>query len=256
MTYFTGTGDLSGRRAVVTGGSSGIGLATATAMRRAGADVAIVGRDASKLALAAADIGPEVMTVATDLSSRRGADALREAVAAHWSSVDIIFANAGASNATEPVWETTDADFDAVVDSNLKSAFFTVTCLRPLLANRASVVLCSSVGHHRGTIGDALYVAAKAGVRALGRSFAADPGLLEQEIRVNTVSFGAVRTPMTGGDQPELADALDTWARDHVPLRRWAAVEEAADAVVFLAGERSTYITGAELAVDGGLAQI
>jgi NAD(P)-dependent dehydrogenase (short-subunit alcohol dehydrogenase family) len=127
---------------------------------------------------------------------------------------------------------------------------------RRLLADNATVILTSSVGFHRGRIGDPLYAAAKAGVRSLGRGFAADPDLLSRGIRVNTVSFGAVATPMTGAGQPEMAEALEQWAVDNIPMRRSADVAEAAAAIVFLASPASSYMTGAELAIDGGLAQI
>ncbi len=165
----------------------------------------------------------------------------------------MLVANAGASNAPE-LWETTASAFDAVIGANLKSTFFTVLHCRPLLADGASVVLTSSVASGRGRLGDPLSAAAKAAVRSLGRGFAADEDFLRRGIRVNTVSFGAVRTPMTWG----LADPdqLEQWAQHEVPFRRWADVREAAGPVLFLAGPASTSMTGTEVSVDGGLAQI
>jgi NAD(P)-dependent dehydrogenase (short-subunit alcohol dehydrogenase family) len=169
--------------------------------------------------------------------------------------IDVLIANAGASNAPE-LWETTEAQFDQVVDANFKSTFFTVTETRHLLARNASVILTSSVAHDRGRLGDPLYGAVKAAVRSLGRGFAADPEFLERGIRVNTISFGAVKTPMTSSEDPAMAKALDDWAATNVPVGRWADAEEAAAAMLFLAGSGSSYMTGAELAVDGGLAQL
>ena len=247
--------DLADRLAVVTGGSSGIGLAVAQALAAAGARVAIVARDEARLARAAVTIQREVVTVAVNLGSQSGASAMSKAIQAAFGRIDVLVANAGASNAPE-LWDTTESDFDRVIDANLKSAFFTVTEARPLLADGASVILTSSVSHDRGLFGDPLYAAAKAGVRSLGRGFAADPGLLRRGIRVNTVSFGAVSTPMTGGASPEQASAMRQWAAEHVPLRRLAGPDEAAAAVLFLASPVSSYMTGSELAVDGGLAQL
>jgi NAD(P)-dependent dehydrogenase (short-subunit alcohol dehydrogenase family) len=247
--------ELTGRLAVVTGGSSGIGLAAARALSAAGARVAIVGRDEARLARAAAGLGGDVLTVAADLGSQAGAAAMGEAIGRGFGRIDVLVANAGASNAPE-LWDTTEADFDRVIDTNLKSAFFTVAQARPLLADAASVILTSSVSHDRGLLGDPLYAAAKAAVRALGRGFAADPEFLRRQIRVNTVSFGAVSTPMTGAADPGLASAMRQWAAENVPLKRLAEPDEAAAAVLFLASPASSYMTGSEVAVDGGLAQI
>jgi NAD(P)-dependent dehydrogenase (short-subunit alcohol dehydrogenase family) len=116
--------------------------------------------------------------------------------------------------------------------------------------------LTSSVSHDRGLLGDPLYAAAKAAVRVLGRGFAADQDLLGRQIRVNTVSFGAVSTPMTGSSSPDLAGAMRRWAAENVPLRRLAEPGEAAAAVLFLASPAASYMTGSEVAVDGGPAQI
>jgi NAD(P)-dependent dehydrogenase (short-subunit alcohol dehydrogenase family) len=247
--------ELAARLAVVTGGSSGIGLAVARALGAAGARVAIVARDETRLAGAAAGIPGDVVTVAADLGSQAGASAMSEAVRAAFGRIDVLVANAGASNAPE-LWETTEADFDRVIDTNLKSAFFTVAETRPLLADGASVILTSSVAHDRGLLGDPLYAAAKAGVRSLCRGFAADPDLLRRRIRVNTVSFGAVSTPMTGAGSPDITQAMQHWAAVHVPIQRLADPDEAAAAVLFLASPASSYMTGSEVAVDGGLAQL
>jgi NAD(P)-dependent dehydrogenase (short-subunit alcohol dehydrogenase family) len=194
------------------------------------------------------------MTIAADLGSQTGARKMAQQLS-QLAPIDVLIANAGASNAPE-LWETTEAQFDQVVDANFKSTFFTVTETRHLLARNASVILTSSVAHDRGRLGDPLYGAVKAAVRSLGRGFAADPEFLERRIRVNTISFGAVKTPMTSSADPAMAKALDDWAATNVPVGRWADAEEAAAAMLFLAGSGSSYMPGAELAVDGGLAQL
>jgi NAD(P)-dependent dehydrogenase (short-subunit alcohol dehydrogenase family) len=246
---------LDGRFAVVTGGSSGIGLASAALFAEEGAIVGVVGRDRAKLAAATARIGEGALGFAADLGSEAGCKRLAGQIRSRVPrEVDVLFVNAGASNAPDTL-ETDEAAFDRVIDTNLKSAFFTVTACHPILARGASVILTSSVGHHRGFVGDPLYNAAKAGVRALGRGFAAHPEFLGRQIRVNTLSFGAVATPMTGsGGVPQAA--LTAWAEHNIPMRRWADATEAASAALFLAGPGSSYITGAELPVDGGLAQL
>ncbi|MFC0541302.1 SDR family NAD(P)-dependent oxidoreductase [Kutzneria chonburiensis] len=230
---------LVGKTAVITGGSSGIGLATARLFAAEGAAVVVVGRDEERLRRTGFDY------VVADLS--HGAAQL--AAGLHDRTVDVLFCNAGASNAPE-VFDTTEKSFDAVVDVNLKSVFFTVTECFDRLADGASVILTSSVGFHRGFNSDPLYSAAKAGVRTLGRGFAAQPEFLRRRIRVNTISYGAVATPMT--DHPLLRE----WAASNVPMGRVADPAEAAAPALFLAGAGSTYMTGAEIAVDGGLTQL
>lgn len=246
---------LDGKRAIVTGGSSGIGLASAIAFADAGAAVTIVGRDAERLTQATDRIGAGTNWVAADLAHDAGVVGLVDELRRRSLTFDVLFANAGSSNAPD-LFDTSEASFDATIDANLKGPFFTVLRLFDLLEDGASVILTSSVGASRGSIGDPLYVAAKAGVRSLARGFAAQPQFLARRIRVNALSFGAVRTPMTGASRPELAHALNAWAADNIPLRRWASVEEAASPALFLASDDSSYMTGSEVAVDGGLAQI
>jgi len=230
---------LKGRTAVITGGSSGIGLATARLFAAEGATVVVTGRDAERLRRTGFD------HVVTDLS--HGAAELASGLRGR--TVDVLFCNAGAANAPE-LFDTDEDTFDAVIDANLKSVFFTVTECFDLLADGTSVILTSSVGFHRGFNSDPLYSAAKAGVRTLGRGFAAQPEFLRRRIRVNTISYGAVATPMT--DHPMLRE----WAASNVPMGRVADPAEAAAPALFLAGAGSTYLTGSEIAVDGGLTQL
>jgi NAD(P)-dependent dehydrogenase (short-subunit alcohol dehydrogenase family) len=242
-------GALSGRTAVVTGGSSGVGLASARLFAKEGASVIVVGRDRSRLEAAAGAIGHGSRWVAADLGHDPGATALaarlREMGEMGEEALDVLFANAGASNAPE-LFDTDEDGFDAVIDTNLKSAFFTVLRCFPLLEEGASM----------GRVGDPLYAAAKAGVRSLARGLAARPEFLARRIRVNVLSLGAVATPMTGAGDAAMAETLDRWAEDNIPLRRWADPIEAARPALFLASAASDYMTGAEVAVDGGLAQL
>lgn len=248
-------GALRDRTVVVTGGSSGIGLSTADLFVREGAKVVIVGRSADRLRAVARNLGGAASWVAADLAHDEGATALAAALTERGHRVDVLLANAGASNAPE-LFATTERDFDDVVATNLKSAFFTVLRCFELLNRGASVILVSSVAHGRGRLGDPLYAASKAGVRSLGRGLAAHPEFLNRQIRVNVLSFGAVSTPMTGAGNPEDAQALDEWARENIPVGRWAEPIEAARPALFLASDASGYMTGSEVAVDGGLGQL
>jgi len=246
---------LAHQTALITGGSSGIGLDSARLFATEGAKVILVGHNPERLRAAAESIGPAASIIAADLSHDTGAHTLADTLAERGDRLDILFANAGTSNAPE-LFDTDEKSFDTVVDANLKTTFFTVLRCFPHLSDGASVILTSSVSADRGLIGDPLYAATKAAVRTLGRGFAGHPDFLARNIRVNTLSFGAVATPMTGADNPDLADALDQWAQTNIPIKRWADPIEAAQPALFLASHASSYMTGADLQIDGGLAQL
>lgn len=247
----------SGRVAVVTGGSSGIGLATAAELAAEGYAVVIVGRDPGKLAAAANRIGGRtpVRTVAADVSTVAGIEQVAEQVGAQYRHVDLLFANAGRSDAP-PILDTGEQDFDLMMATNVKSVFFTVVKLLPLLRRGGSVVVTGSVAEAKGRPGDPLYSAGKAAVRSLVRTLALDDDILGREVRVNAVTPGCIATPLTAQADPGLQAAIDEYVTGAVPMRRWGRPEDVAHAVVFLASEKASYITGSEIVVDGGLAQI
>ncbi|WP_232660550.1 SDR family NAD(P)-dependent oxidoreductase [Pseudonocardia sp. TRM90224] len=247
----------SGRVAVVTGGSSGIGLATAAELAAAGYALVIVGRDPDKLAAASDRIGRSgpVHTVAADVSTVAGIERLAQQVGARYEGIDLLFANAGRSDAP-PILETRELDFDLVMATNVKSVFFGVVELLPLLRRGGSVVVTSSVSEAKGRPGDPLYSASKAAVRSLVRTLALDEDVLARGVRVNAVTPGCIATPLTAQSDPATQLAIDEYVTSTVPMARWGTPEDVAHAVVFLAGEHASYITGSEIVVDGGLAQI
>jgi NAD(P)-dependent dehydrogenase (short-subunit alcohol dehydrogenase family) len=247
---------LTDKVAVITGGSSGIGLATARLFQAEGARVLIVGRDPAALERARAELGGDTRAVQADVSTLAGIDAVVAEAREAFGRIDVLFANAGMSECP-PLEDTDEAFFDRIMDLNVKGVFFAFTRALPLLANGASAIFTSSVAHDRGRPGDPLYAASKAAVRSLARTLAADAQVLARGIRVNVVSPGAIQTPLTAhADEPELAAQVDAYITEAVPMKRWGRPEEVARAVLFLASAESSYLTGGEIAVDGGLGQI
>ncbi|PHV36926.1 SDR family oxidoreductase [Janthinobacterium sp. BJB304] len=250
--------NFSDKTAVVTGGSTGIGFATAKLLLEQGARVTITGQNRARLDAAAQSLeafGDRVSTAIVEM--RRPADliALHAQVQQQYGKLDVLFANAGVAFAT-PLESTTKERFDEMFDINVKSVYFTVQHLAPLMQSGSSIVLNTSWLAETGTAGLSLLSASKAAVRSMTRTLAAE--LLSRGIRVNAVSPGAIATPIHGknGMKP---DELATFAaniQQGVPLGRFGEAEEVAAAVVFLAGSGSAYMLGSEVVVDGGFSQL
>lgn len=245
-------GKLEGKVAVVTGGNSGIGLATAKEFKREGARVVITGRDAHTLAEAAREIGGDVLALRSDASSLADTDELFAAVRERYGRVDVLFVNAGVGKFAS-VEETDEELFDQIMDINFKGAYFTVKKALPLLSDGASVVLNTSVVAHVGFPGASVYSASKAALLSLVRTLSAD--LVGRGIRVNAVSPGPVETPIFGkmGLTPEAKDETMNGFREQVPLKRFGRPEEIAKAVLFLASPDSSFLVGTEIVADGGV---
>ncbi|TMQ91299.1 SDR family oxidoreductase [Actinomadura soli] len=235
--------------ALITGGTSGMGLAAARRMLDEGASVVITGRDQARLDAAAKDpdAGDRVLAVRADAASLPDLDALMETVRERHGRLDVVFANAGIA-VFGPVAEMTEADFDDAVDVNFKGVFFTVQKALPLLSADAAIVINASWTLHRGLPIGSVYSATKAAVQSLTRTLAAELG--PRGVRVNSVSPGYIDTPMYRGAVPEdEADAI----RAQVASGRIGTPEEVAGAVAFLASADAAYVNGQDLIVDGGL---
>jgi NAD(P)-dependent dehydrogenase (short-subunit alcohol dehydrogenase family) len=246
-------GRFSDQVVLITGGSSGIGLAAAQAFVAEGAQVVLVGRDAGALAAARAQIGSEVSTVVADVGRVDDVERVVAEVKQRHGRLDVLFANAGMSECP-PVQETDDAFFERIMGVNVKGVFFMFVRALPLFRPGGSAVFTATATHARGKPGDPLYLASKAAVRSLARSLAGDEAVLERRVRVNVVSPGATETPLTIAAHGK--EEVRAYVEGMVPLGRWGQPADIAKAVLFLASADAAYITGAELAVDGGLAQV
>jgi NAD(P)-dependent dehydrogenase (short-subunit alcohol dehydrogenase family) len=246
---------LEGKIAVITGGSSGIGLATAKRFVREGAYVFISGRRQSELNKAKTTIGKNVTAVQGDVTNLADLDRLYTTVKAEKGVVDIVVANAGFIEHAQ-IFDLSEAHYDKTMDINVKGVVFAVQKALPLMTRGGSIVVVSSVVNVKGFPAHSTYTAAKAGVRALVRVWAQE--LKDKGIRVNTLSPGATETPIIRGqfDSDEASDAAKSMFASVTPLGRLGLPEELAAGAYFLASDESSYVTGIDLPIDGGLAQV
>ena len=246
---------LSNKVAVVTGGSSGIGLATAQRFIADGAHVVITGRDQEALDAAVVGLGTRATGIRGDVANLNDLDRLFVQVEEHFGRVDVLFANAGIAPFL-PSKAVTEEHFDSLFNVNVRGLFFTVQKALPLLQEGASVILNASVVAQYGLPNTSIYSATEAAVRSLGRTLAAE--LSPRGIRVNVVSPGLIETPFWGkvGLRQDEVDAFGEQVVQQTPLGRPGKPEEIAATVAFLASDDASYFTGADLVADGGLIQV
>ena len=245
---------LHNKVAVITGGNSGIGLATAHEFKSQGARVVIIGRNADAVAAAAREVGGDTLGLVADVSRLADLEAAFQTIHQKYGHVDILFANAGIAKFA-PLAEVTEAFFVEHISINVKGAYFTTQKALPLLAEGASVIFTSSTVSHFGMPGSSVYSMSKAALINLAKTLAVE--LAGKKIRVNVVSPGPISTPIFGKmGLPEAAvQELGGAILAQVPLARFGEASEIAKAVAYLASSDAAYVTGTELLVDGGMAQ-
>jgi NAD(P)-dependent dehydrogenase (short-subunit alcohol dehydrogenase family) len=242
---------LKNKTALITGGNSGIGLATAKLFIAEGARVAITGRNQATLESAVQELGQNAIALQADATDVAATEKAVAEAAARLGRLDIVFANAGIPGRT-PVGATMLETFEQVLRTNITGAFFTVQAAAPHLNDGGSIILTGSVMSEMGSPGSAAYAASKAGLRGMGRVLASE--FAPRGIRVNLVSPGATRTPIwdSSAPTPDAKAQLEQRLSGVIPLGRLGEAEEIARTVLFLASDDAVYINGAELFVDGG----
>ena len=241
---------LRNKVAVITGGSSGMGLETAKLFASEGAKVVIVGRSLDKLKNAEKEVSQhgEVLAIQCDVSNLNDLDNLYQQVENKYSKIDVLFANAGIGDFT-PATEVTEADFDKLVSINFKGVFFTVQKALKIFNDNGSIILNASWLGHRGVETCSVYGATKAAVISLAKTFSNE--LADRGIRVNSISPGFIRTPIL--DKIGMDEEKIEQRKKKIPAGRWGKPEEIAKTVLFLASNESSYILGQDIAIDGGI---
>lgn len=246
---------LDGKRALITGGTSGIGLETARQFLAEGATVAITGRSAAGLENARRELGENVLVIRSEAGDFREQEALAAELRVTWPKLDILYVNAG-DVTHRPLADWDETTFDTLMATNLKGPFFLIRALLPLFASPASIILCGSVSVHIGLPQSSVYAASKAGLLSLARTLSGE--LKDRGIRVNGLSPGPTETPALGklGLEAQADAALRDEIRALVPIGRMGTPLELAKAAVFLASDESTFVVGTELLVDGGVGNL
>lgn len=245
---------LQGKTALITGGSSGIGLATAKLFQEKGARVAITGTDQAKLDRAKAELKGLAVTIKADVTKVADMTRMAEETKAAFGQLNIFFANAGTA-LPSPLGATEEAAYTRLMDVNVKGVFFSVQAVVPLMPAGSSIILNTSWLDQKGIAGRAILSASKAAVRSFTRTFAAE--LAEKRIRVNAVSPGSIITPLHRGNRSEADFQAYVEATSKIiPAGRMGTADDIAKAALFLASDASSYMLGAEVIVDGGRAEL
>ncbi|MES2512449.1 MAG: SDR family oxidoreductase [Pseudomonadota bacterium] len=255
MTANTNTLTFTGKTVLVTGGNSGIGLATALDFAAQGARVVITGRDQATLDAARAQLGVGAIAIRNDASDIAGARALAAALTQEGVRLDALFVNAGVAKFA-PFEAIDEALWDQTFNVNIKGAYFAIQALLPLFNSGAAIILNGSINAHVGMPNSSVYAASKAALISLAKTLSAE--LIGRGIRVNVVSPGPVTTPLYGklGVPAEQLDAMAAGIQAQIPLKRFGTPAEVASAVVYLSSPQAAFIVGTELIVDGGMSQL
>lgn len=248
-------GRLTGKTALITGGTTGIGLATAQLFLQEGARVAIIGQDAQRVAAAAKSLGEGAIALQADVSSAFDMTGVAARLKAEFGKLDVLFANAGIAQPM-PFSDVNDANIDSQIDVNFKGVIYTIQSMLPILNQPASIVLTSTTMIEQGVAGMSVYAATKAAVRSLARTLSAE--FAPRGARVNVISPGLIETPIYGklGLPPEAVQQWATQLMAKVPASRFGQADEVAKAVLFMASDDSSYMMGENLLFDGGMATI
>lgn len=246
---------LINKTALITGGTSGIGFETAKLFINEGAKVAVTGQNEERVMQAGKELGPEALAIRADVGSLDDLEKMVNMAGDKLGKLDILFVNAGVLK-MGPLSEVDEEHFDFQINVNFKGAFFTIQKTVPIMNDGGSIVINSSNANQIGLPGLSIYSATKAAVRSLARTLATE--LLGKKIRVNTISPGPIETPIFGKTeiQEDVAEEIAKDIIDHNPMKRFGKPEEIAKAVLFLASDDSSYMTGEEIVVDGGAASI
>lgn len=247
---------LQGKRALITGGTSGIGLAVAELFVESGARVALTGRNEEALEQLRRRLGKGNLVIRSDVTDLDAIDSVYAQIKSEFGGLDILFANAGTPGPAVSIESITEELFDSVFDINVKGLFFTVQKAIPFLARGGSIILNASIAPRMGRRNSILYAASKAAVRTMARNFSAE--LADRGIRCNAISPGPIETPLweRNRQDPAAAASVKQQRARTIPLGRFGTADEVARAVRFLASDESRYIVAADLVLDGGLSEI